>query len=132
MDSRLATGIGNINTAGPFNIGQDPTGVYKEQGSADLDDLAVWRRALSPYEAYAIHYAATNSGASFDVPGSVTLNLSSSGTNLVLAWKPGPTLGTLLQATNLAGPWTPVPVYVPSYTVQPTNAMKFFRLSFTE
>jgi hypothetical protein len=131
-DSRLATGIGNINTAGPINIGQDPTAGYPEQGAADVDDMAIWRRSLSAYEAYSIYYAATNSNASFDIGGTVTLKVARSGSNIVLSWNPGSTLGTLLQADSLTGPWTPVGVYVPQYTVPPTATMKFYRLSFIE
>jgi hypothetical protein len=131
-DSRLATGIGNITTPGPINIGQDPTGGYPEQASATVDDMAIWRRSLSAYEAYSIYYAATNSNASFDIGGTVTLNVGRSGSNIVLSWKPGSTLGTLLQADSLNGPWTPVGVYVPQYTVPATASMKFYRLSFIE
>ena len=131
-DSRLATGIGNINTAGPINVGQDPTGLYPEEGSADIDDLAVWRRSLSPYEAYSIYYAATNSNASFNVPGTVTLHVAQSGTNLVLTWNPGSTLGTLLQADTVTGPWTSAGAYAPTYQITPSAAKKFYRLSLSE
>ena len=97
VDSRLATSIGNLNNAGPINIGQDTTGIYNEAGSADIDDLAIWRRALTAYESYSIYYAATNSNSSFNVPGTVALGISTVGTNIVLTWSPGATLGTLLQ-----------------------------------
>jgi hypothetical protein len=132
VDSRLATSIGNMNTPGPVNIGQDPTGLYPEQGSATLDDLAVWRRSLTAYEAYAIYNAATNSNSSFDVPGSVTLSIRSVGTNVVVTWNTGATLGTLMQADNLTGPWTPVGVYVPLYQVPPSSARKFYRVNLNE
>ena len=46
------------------------------------------------------------------------------GNQVVLAW----TWGTLLQATNLLGPWTPVPVTSP-YTNSPTAPQQFFRVS---
>ena len=132
QDSRLATSIGNLDTAGPINLGQDPTGLYQEPGSADVDDVAVWRRSLSAYEAYSIHYAATNSNSSFDVSGTVTLHVATSGTNLELTWNPGSTLGTLLQADAVTGPWTPAGAYTPVYTVTPGAAKKFYRLSLSE
>jgi hypothetical protein len=132
VDSQLATSIGNMNTAGPVNIGQDPTGLYPEQGSATLDDLAVWHRSLTQYEAYAIHYAATNSNSSFDVPAPVKLSIKPVGTNLVVTWNPGATLGTLMQADHPWGPWTPVGVYVPVYQVTPSGASKFFLLKLNE
>ena len=132
VDSRLATSIGNLNNAGPINIGQDTTGIYNEAGSADIDDLAIWRRALTAYESYSIYYAATNSNSSFNVPGTVALGISTVGTNIVLTWSPGATLGTLLQATNLSGPWTSAGAYTPVFQVPPSVGQKFFRLSFSE
>lgn len=132
VDTRPCAAAGNLDTGNTVNIGQDPTGLYPEDGSATIDDLAVWRRALTQYESYAVHYAATNSNTSFTVPGTVTLNVGSVGGNVVLSWIPGATLGTLLQADDLSGPWTPVPVYTPSYTVAPSAAKKFYRLTFIE
>jgi hypothetical protein len=46
-----------------------------------------------------------------------------SGTNAAMNWA----AGTLLEATNLSGPWTTNPVVSP-YTVSPTNTQKFYRL----
>jgi len=131
-DSRPCTSAGNLDTGNTVNIGQDPTGTYAETGSTAVDDMAVWRRALTSYEAYAVYYAATNSNASFDVPGTVTLHIATSGTNLVLSWNPGSTLGTLLEATNVTGPWTSAGAYAPVYTVTPGAAKKFYRLSLSE
>jgi hypothetical protein len=132
VDSHLIGGAGDVDAGNPWMIGQDPTGAYYRDGSATIDDLSVWRRALTAYEAYAIHYVGTNSGASFDVGGSVTLNLARVGTNLQVTWQPGATLGTLQQSSNLNGPWTPVGVYVPSYTFTPGPGQKFFRLQTRE
>jgi len=132
VDSRLATGAGDLDTGNTVNIGQDPTGAYPEDGSVTLDDLAVWRRALTSYEAYSVYYAATNANTSFTVPGTVALHIAASGTNVVLSWQPGPTLGTLLEADALTGPWTPVPVYVPVYEVPAAATQKFYRLTFPE
>jgi hypothetical protein len=132
VDNRLASGIGDVSTAGPFNIGQDPTGLYPEQGSATVDDLAIWRRALTSYEAYSIYYAATNSNSSFNIPGTVSLNISQIGTNVVLTWNPGSTLGTLQQAANVTGPWTSVGVYAPIYKAPISISNVFYRLNLSE
>ncbi|MDB6112299.1 MAG: hypothetical protein JWR69_4049, partial [Pedosphaera sp.] len=70
--------------------------------------------------------------SSFDVPGTTSLKISSVGTNVVVSWTPGATLGTLLQATNVTGPWTSVGAFAPIYQVPPSGSSKFFRLSFTE
>jgi hypothetical protein len=54
----------------------------------------------------------------------VPIDIARSGTgNLTLTW----TQGTLLQATNLAGPWTSSTVSSP-YIVAPTNSQMYFKL----
>ena len=133
VDSRLDTGAGNLDTGNAVTIGQDPTGLYAEDGSATIDDMAVWRRSLSAAEAFSVYYAATNSNLSFDTPGKAALSIARSGSNLVISWVPGATLGTLLQADSPTGPWTPVSgVYSPSYLYTPTTSQKYFRLQSIE
>jgi hypothetical protein len=56
---------GNIDTGKAATIGQDPTGQYQETGSADIDDLGVWRRSLSALEAASIYMAAVSNHLSF-------------------------------------------------------------------
>jgi hypothetical protein len=56
---------GNIDTGQPATIGQDPTGLYPESGSADIDDLGVWHRALTALEASSIYMAAVSNHLSF-------------------------------------------------------------------
>jgi hypothetical protein len=56
---------GNIDTGRPANIGQDPSGKYAETGSADMDDLGVWRRALTALEAGSIYMAGVSNHLSF-------------------------------------------------------------------
>ncbi len=64
--------------------------------------------------------AATLSLAPLSPP---TLQLSRSGSGLQLAWP----YGTLLQATNLSGPWTTVTAASP-YTVTPSAPQMFYRV----
>jgi hypothetical protein len=47
--------------------------------------------------------------------------------NPVLTWA----AGTLLQSTNLSGPWVPNSAS-PPYTIMPTNAQMFYQLSFQQ
>ena len=55
-------------------IGQDPSGFYQEQGYYDIDDLGVWKRALTSLEVGAIYLAGTNANSSyFDFAPIVTL-----------------------------------------------------------
>ena len=56
--------IGTVTNTGPFqvNIGQDGRGIYTDNGSAGItnaliDDLGIWKRALTPQEVAAIHKA---------------------------------------------------------------------------
>jgi hypothetical protein len=68
---------GDIDTGNPFTIGQDPTGVYGETGSGTIDDLGVWRRALTPLEAASIYIAAVSNQLSY-VNGNYTIAVSAS------------------------------------------------------
>jgi hypothetical protein len=58
------------------------------------------------------------------VLGSQTLHIAQSGPNVVLNWQ----VGTLLQSTNILGPWTTNSLAAPPYTVPATNKAAFFRL----
>jgi hypothetical protein len=59
----------NVDTGNAAVIGQDPTGKYPETGSADIDDLGVWRRSLSALEAASIYLAAASNHMSFTGSG---------------------------------------------------------------
>ncbi len=56
-------------------------------------------------------------------PPSVTLTIARAGSNIVLGWPQG----TLLEATNITGPWTTNNATSP-YTNVPTGAKRFFRV----
>jgi hypothetical protein len=109
-------GLGNFDSGSPVTIGQDPTGLYAEAGSADIDDLGVWQAVLTPLDVCVIYGAGANKGASFDTVGQPKLNFLRSGNNLLFIWQGG----TLMQATNLEGPWSPVSgATAPTATVSP-------------
>jgi hypothetical protein len=59
----------NVDTGHAAVIGQDATGHYPETGSADIDDLGVWRRSLSALEAASIYLAAASNHLSFTGSG---------------------------------------------------------------
>ncbi len=59
ISGNLTGAAKTIDTNAPVSIGQDPTGKYAETGSGDIDDLAVWTRALTPLEAGSVYTAAT-------------------------------------------------------------------------
>lgn len=117
-------GIGSIDSGLTFNIGQDPTGTYGESAIYSLDDMGVWRRALTDIEAESIYIVGQNYGKSFDAPGAVTPALYPlSGGKLGIAWQ----TGKLLQSPKVNGPWTPVPnATVPFFQFTPSSTNTFY------
>lgn len=135
------TGLGSVDGGGFVVIAQDPTETYNPTGSpftaADaaafpssisIDDMGIWRRALSALEVAKIQSAGANGGHSFDLPAPpVTITVSRSGGNVTLNWA----TGILLQSTSLGAgaSWVPVTgATPPSYTFTPTGTTKFFRV----
>jgi hypothetical protein len=120
-------GATDIDSGQAATIGQDPTGFYGEAMSpAAIDDLGVWRKALTPLEAASIYVAAVSNHQSFAGAPLTPLTETRSGTNLILSWTSGFWLTT---ATNLNGPWTDVTTVSP-LTITPTAAHQFFHVRF--
>ena len=105
VDSRLITSFtATLDTANPVNVGQVGTENYNVVFGADVDDLGVWLRVLSPAEAESI-YMVGQQGRSFDTYGPVILSLRRAGSDLELVWQ----TGTLLSSTgDVLGTYTPV------------------------
>jgi hypothetical protein len=117
--------LDNIDSGNGFSIGQDPTGAYQESGSLDMDDLGVWRRVLSPLEAYNAYYSGKTYGRSFDVVAPVTMQIVKIGADNWIVWQGG----TLLQSDDVDGTYTPVSgASAPYYMITPTQAKKFFKV----
>jgi len=127
--SQSISSLGNIdnNNYWPIVIGQDPTLAYPEAGSATMDDVGIWRRALTSLEVANIASAGSTGGRSFDTVGPIPIAIAQSGGRLILNYG----AGTLLESTTL-GPsasWTPVPgASAPSYTVTPSGTGKYYRV----
>jgi hypothetical protein len=89
-----------------------------------MDDLGIWRRALTSYDALSIYNAAQGAGQSFDVYGPVKVTITTSGGTATIAWQ----AGTLESSDDLTG-WTPVAgASAPTFTVTPTAGKKFYRV----
>ena len=117
----------NPDTGLPINIGQGANSDYAVGGVFEMDDLGVWRRALSEFEAQAIYVVGNGYGRSFDTegPATVTLGCERTAAGIVLTWS----AGILESADNINGAWTPVPgVSAPTCTVNPTEIHKFYRV----
>jgi len=132
VDVRSLVGVGAVNSGNQFCVGQDPSGAYPESGSADLDDLGVWRRALTDFEAQSIYIVGKGYGRSFDTvgPQSVTLGYSHTGNTLGLTWS----TGVLQSADAVTGPWTAVSgANPPSYSTATTSAdRKYYRVKVSD
>jgi Concanavalin A-like lectin/glucanases superfamily/Immunoglobulin I-set domain len=128
LDGELAnatpiTGIGDVDSGQPFNIGQDPTGTYGESGTYLLDDIGVWRRALTDIEARSVYIAGQTYSKSFDTFGPATLAIYKlSGGNVGIAWQ----AGTLKQSGKVTGPWTAVPGAAAPFYQIPSSATNTF------
>ena len=125
MDWRPIGGAGNLDTGAPANIGQSGSGHYGVSGGADIDDIGIWRRALTSYEAQASYFSGQNHSRSLDASGTGALTLRKSGQDIELIWQ----AGTLLQSDNVNGPWAPVPGASASYhRVTPRPGAAFYRV----
>jgi hypothetical protein len=114
-------------------IGQDPTGHYGETGSADIDDLGVWRRSLTPLEAASIYVAGLNKvsfgGSGPPVSTQPTVSVVRSGSNLTISWAPaGGTLQSTGELLPTGSTWAPVGTANPA-TVAIGSSNAFFRVS---
>jgi hypothetical protein len=84
-----------------------------------IDEVSVYLTALSRDQLVGLY----NAGLQIFSP--VTLHIApTSAGNLTLTWSQG----TLLQATNLTGPWTTNMTAASPYTIAPTNSHSFFRV----
>ena len=124
VNSHSLEGLGSVDTAQPLALGQDPTGLYKVDGTFGIDDVGIWRRALDPYDAQAIYHLGINT-QSFDTYGPVTLLQLPVEGGFQLIWQ----AGTLLQSDSIDGQWVPVPgAPPPIYMVQPGQGNQFYRV----
>jgi hypothetical protein len=96
-------------------IGGSPDYPTSRLTYANLANAAVFNYALTADQVQDVYNAS---------PLPVTLTITPSGKNVVLTWPSG----TLLQSTNLAGPWTPNTSATSPYTVPATNASQFFQV----
>jgi hypothetical protein len=117
-----AVAAGNIDTGAPANIGQDPTGQYPEPGSADIDDLGVWHKTLTPLEAASIYMAGISNHLSF-TGAPIALTVKRSGSQIILSWP----AGTLQSADSVGGSYTNITPISP-LTLVPAGTNKFYRV----
>ncbi|MGH7972161.1 MAG: LamG-like jellyroll fold domain-containing protein, partial [Limisphaerales bacterium] len=123
--SRSISGLDTFDTGQPICLGQDPTGTYGIDGAFQIDDLGIWRRTLSYYDAQAISELGRKYGSSFDTYGPIILTQTPNGNGFQLNWQ----AGALMEAESIDGPWSPVPdAAAPIYKVTPGAGNKFYRV----
>ncbi|EEF61835.1 LamG-like jellyroll fold domain-containing protein [Pedosphaera parvula] len=133
VDSQAITISGNINTTNAATIGQDPTGAYPVTAQADLDDLGVWQRALTPLEVSGIYLAGATNSVSFAPPPPpqpvpVALHVQQSAGQLQITWTG---TGGVLQASGIvSGTYTNVPSASSPYTIPASGPQMFYRLKY--
>jgi hypothetical protein len=106
-----------------LHIGNDG-GTVSRTFNGNISSAAVFLTALSSNQIVTL--ADVGLGITPPPPSNVTVNISKSGStpgSLTINWSQG----TLLQSTNVSGPWTTNGSASP-YTVAPTNAHMFFRV----
>jgi len=139
VNSRSIASVGVLDTAYGVFLGQDPSGTYGSNGAFDLDDVGLWRRALTRFDVRAIHFAGLE-GQSLDtavvLPNPLPeLHISVNGGNATITWlaTPGGNCVMLQSASTVAGPWTAVgiaPTLVGGHfaVTVPVVGNKFYRL----
>jgi hypothetical protein len=142
MASRSISSLGSLdnNNYWPIAIGQDPTGTYPviagasandfaawiTPNTATVDDIGIWRQALTPLEVAQVASAGA-AGRSFNTVAPVlpTLSISRSGADVVLTY----TGGTLVESTDptvTKDAWTPVAGASSPWPVTPSAVKKFY------
>jgi hypothetical protein len=112
---------GITNSSGePLSLGARAASVTSgntEQFIGEMSDVAIYGYALSANQAQTLY-----NGGALTPP---TVSLMGTGNNLTINFT-----GTLLSATNVAGPYLPVPgAASPTYAVPMTNSQMFYRAS---
>jgi hypothetical protein len=94
---------------------EGPLGNHNFNGN--IDEVAIFNSTLSSDQVYSLYQSALGQV----VPPALTITPVPGGSQI--RW----TGGTLLQSTNLLGPWITNPAATSPYTVSPTNPQQFFR-----
>lgn len=123
----ISSGVAwDFNTGNPWAIGQ-ASGAYAENGVFDMDDLGVWRRVLTEYDAQAIYIVGKNYGRSFDTtaPAEVTMQIQKTANGVSIQW----TAGTLEASDRVDGGYQTVAgATAPSHKVEPALGARFYRV----
>lgn len=87
---------------------------------ANLSDVAIFNKSFTAAQVQGLYNGTY-------VLGPQTITITPAGKDVTLSWQ----AGTLLQSTNILGPWTTNSTAVSPYTVPATNKATFFKLLVT-
>jgi hypothetical protein len=131
----VSTPVPTVQTTWAVNIGQDGTGVYYDNGSsrninAHIDDVGIWRRALTGGEAKGLYNAGLSGKDLSQAIAVEKLAIAQSGGNVIINWAGNPAL-KLQKATVITGPWSDVSgtLGASTATIPITGSASFFRLT---
>jgi hypothetical protein len=116
----------DLNTGLNVDIGQ-AQGSYAVAGDFQMDDLGIWRRALTDYDAQGIYVVGEQYGRSFDTdaPPEIRVEIERTASGATVRWSSG----TLESADNVVGPWNTVTgATPPSHNVTTSGAATFYRV----
>jgi len=119
--SMVANSNGIMGFAGTTMIGCDPFDSSGRNFNGIVDEVAVFSQSLSQNQLSTLYAAAQTILPS----GSVVLTNTWNGTSLTLTW---PGSGALLQATNVAGPWTTNSGATSPFIITPSGPQMFYRI----
>lgn len=134
VDSEAISFIDDISNTNAAVIGQDPTGAYPVSAQADIDDLAVWRRTLTPLEVSGIYLAGATNHVSF--APAITNSVVRAALQIVqvspgqyqIVWTGG---GTLQASGDVTGTYTNVPSATSPYPISTSSTPRlFYRLKY--
>jgi len=101
----IAGSVDTVNQGFAVNIGQDGTGLYAALLEALMDEVQLWRRALTPQDVAALHGKGL---AGQDAFVSVT-SLTPSGSDIIISWSGGTGPFVVERKSALTdGTWTEV------------------------
>jgi alpha-galactosidase len=103
--------------AGTGTIGTDMYAPAGRVFNGVMDEVAVFNYALSPAQIQMLYQYGHELSQ-------VEIQMQQIGNSQTLTWPQG----TLLQSTNLAGPWMAVPNAAASFRINPTNNSMFYRV----
>jgi hypothetical protein len=115
-NATLAGTYPSLSFADPLDFGTDTQFPDVRAFNGNIDEVAIFNRSLSSLEIAQLY--AVGSGG----PQPASISIKGSGTSVVLTWT-----GTLLQSTNVTGPWVTNSAAVSPLTVAPAGPRMFYR-----